>query len=566
MPHPGALGYGDAAEIPLTLNLDEAGGTALLGVVLCLLYVPVDKRDTIKGVAWRCGAFTTLDPKDRAITHVLFHPVTPTARDVSVRRDEDRVFFVDVSWLHACAEDGKRLRVERFPQQTVFYNPEKDVDYARLKGRSLASVRPLLRRSTSAPDLPALQNSAKLSSPQSVQSPPTRHVPLGGGVFNGKVICLVCWPNEHHLVEKIRMNGGAVLQNGGGEVQADFCVRPFGAQICACGHQRVEQLRSEPWVEACVADTALLDASAFPHFEPGDAPLPLSGLSGVAVRITCVDDNRKRPHLERMATLAGAKLLGQGSTMKEMTHMICLRPELLDRKKFEFVKSKGKWILTAQWLMDSVRTRVAQPEQKYVVSVQQCKSASSVPEQGSTSTRNFATSVLVGYDIFFSLAALGSNARLPQMAEELGAKVQTMQTTEELRAAVPASVSSQVVVIVEKEEARAAADTLRELRASADKLFVLPSWLLEVFSQRRALPLEAFTALPTPQAEEPAAKRPKTDGTNEAAYVWQHDQTKRLEDLAAASRVRELASKAKERVNEGRRVATLRSDPAQKGA
>eukprot|EP00927_Polykrikos_kofoidii_P040321 TRINITY_DN34498_c0_g2_i1.p1 TRINITY_DN34498_c0_g2~~TRINITY_DN34498_c0_g2_i1.p1 ORF type:complete len:1008 (-),score=164.93 TRINITY_DN34498_c0_g2_i1:132-3155(-) len=115
-------------------------GCALLGCVLCLMYLtPGPERDSAKASAWKCGAFTTLDPFDRAITHVLFKVSSTSSKGnstvyVSVPPEEDRVCFLDISWLEACGRENRRCRESLYPKQKVIYN--QACDAARL---SLAS-------------------------------------------------------------------------------------------------------------------------------------------------------------------------------------------------------------------------------------------------------------------------------------------------------------------------------------------------------------------------------------------------------------------------------------------
>merc|ERR1712194_990420 len=78
----------------------EECGLGLAECLICLLYVEQGRaRDEVKALAWRCGAATTLNPLNRAITHVLFKPITTKSVIVSVAFDEDddHVSFVDFS-------------------------------------------------------------------------------------------------------------------------------------------------------------------------------------------------------------------------------------------------------------------------------------------------------------------------------------------------------------------------------------------------------------------------------------------------------------------------------------
>ncbi|CAE6957968.1 unnamed protein product [Symbiodinium natans] len=141
------LQIGCCLEIAGELEVPQAGvpmGGSLLSVeaeispiladcVLCLVYLPPGRaRDQALHMAYRCGAMTTLEPNDSQVTHVLFNVVPGVLVNVSVRVDEedDRVQLVDVRWLEACVDTGKRASEQGFPRPRVTYNPSCDAAYS----------------------------------------------------------------------------------------------------------------------------------------------------------------------------------------------------------------------------------------------------------------------------------------------------------------------------------------------------------------------------------------------------------------------------------------------------
>jgi len=587
-------------------------GTVLLGCVICLLYLPVGPiGDAAKTLAWRCGAFTTLDPNDPAITHVLFR-VLPTAPViVSVPVDEDRVCFLDISWLEACCCEGKRVKESLHLQQRVLYNPPCDAAWSAVSGRvrkPVASSQVPVARARS------LDGSVKapLPLPTPEESPlcsgPLLRVPARGegGVFAGLTIGVLGWrsddPELVRVSDKICNATGTVLHGGETpdemiDARIDVCLCRDGArpQFCA----RPPTLVSVHWVDACLADGVRHDQS-FPHFAPSPSLLPLNDMAGCAVRITALERSReaprKRARLGELVQLLGARVMQQDNKASEITHIVCVVPELLDSKRFEELSRKGHHVVSVQWLLDCYSRGSRQLEKDYDISGLRGKAEP--PSQASVESvpaQEFAATVLTGFTVLVSLLALGSNSQLLQMAEELGTTAQTWRTVDELRELFDASgvpkaspktsegeapgvgdgsgtatarqdASVNLVVLVEKEEARAASGALAEycsaLTAEHRAMFVLPAWLAETYSQRRCQPLEAFAAL----SDVPSAKRPRLD---EATYAWQSAASTRLEELAEVSKARVLESKAQKKVNEGLRLAELselRRAPQRSGA
>jgi len=619
--------------------------TALAECVVCLVYLPsVEARDAAKAMAWSLGAFTTLSPFDSAITHVLFKvsPLEQAAVQVSVRIVEDHVSFLDVSWLEACVEKGRRLQESQFPRQRVNYNPVLDAAYAtiarngggiasrmavkggrRAPGRALHAapsdappltngVAPPVVAAASAEDGSAIgkgavepPNATPAAPPELAQSSPAlRSEPTTTtGVFAGVVIALFDWVLEdaraQTLIESIRGNGGAVVYGGSPreavlEAKPVVCVVPSHGPPALSGHTDVS-FATTWWVEACIAEGALLSRRSFPHFEPGPGPLPLAAMAGSTVRITALgasgDSHRKRRRLEELVEVLGAKVAQQSMRWAEITHIVCAMPELMDRKQYDAACRKDIPVVTVQWLFDCFNLNVRQAEERYAIGgllgkmESQGKSAEVVSQQTvDVAPASFAVDVLSGHDVFVSPSALGSDERLPQMAEELGAKVRTWRSAAELLSALEASgAASQeaasggssgstagprhMVVLLESEEMPKEGDPLAayiaKMSAERRSIFVVPAWLAETFQQRRRLPLDAFRAMPDVECEA-VVKRPKLGKgeVGEAAYAWQPAALKSLEELSEDSRMRALRSKAQQKVRMGLRLAELRREPS----
>mmetsp|Transcript_13061 Transcript_13061/g.37230 ORF Transcript_13061/g.37230 Transcript_13061/m.37230 type:complete len:952 (+) Transcript_13061:87-2942(+) len=608
-------------------------GVGLLDCVICLLYLqPGHQRDAAKYLAWRCGAFTTLNPTDKAITHVMFKAVAKTQVQVSVPIDEDRVSFVDMSWLEACAQEGHRAREVAFPQQRVVYNPTCDEAYARVLRRTpgtgttaqptdwssraaaAGSGLPATGAEQAAPSLPPPQPQLPAAdaggAEAPAQAPPPAAMPprvpalrpaarlrptAQGGVFANMVLGFVGWatgdsdPELLKLLETVRGQGGTVVHGGSPpeavlEGQLDACIcRNFGPPPFT-NPRLPAPLATVLWVNACVADGTCHDRSSFPHFEPGPGLLPLPEMAGCSIRITALEasSHRKRLRLEELALALGAQVAQQASRWSMITHVVCAVPELLDRKLLEGAARRNVPVVTVQWLFDCFRTHSRQAEERYSVSSFLGK-AGPQASQGGPSAASFAATVLAGHEVLISPSALGSNAQLPQMGEELGATVHTWRSVDELKALLEArggqrlSTSGpggaagdagggagrpQAIVLVDAEEVREVGAPLTALVTALGperrSIFALPTWLSETYQQRRRLPLEAFAALPPEETEGREAKRQRLD---EATYAWQPAEATRLEEMAEDSRARELQSKVQQKVNEGLRLAELRKCP-----
>lgn len=633
----------------LTPTIEAECGMCLTDCVCCLLYLPLGhQRDAAKALAWKCGAFTTLNPLDKAITHVLFKVVGKQQTQVSVPIDEDRVSFLDVSWLEACAQEGRRVREELHPQQHVVFNPSCDTAYACAFGRTTSSnnagsaqgadrssllgantkalvtevVPPLVqpraiaeqRRSSVAgvaPGATTMVASADRAGGRLQLLPPVRSLPLAEhGVFAGLVLGLIGWKcgdaDEVALVEKIRGQGGTVVHGGSApevvlEANVDVCVcKDFGPPPLTASRVSVA-LATVFWVNACLADGVCHPRSGFPHFEPGPGPLPLQAMSGCSIRITALEasSHRRRLRLEELANVLGAQVAQQDSRWANITHVVCVLPELLDTRLFEGATKRAKPVVTVQWLFDCFRTNSRQAEDRYAVSSTVGSPSVAAGPAGLTA-ESFAAKVLAGHDVLISPSALGSDPQLPQMAEELGATVHTWRSVDELMSLlevrgillVPPGTTAgathaaeangdvrsgsatsestsrrhQTIVLLETEEVSEAGAPLAVVASAiaheSRDMFVLPTWLSETYRQQRRSPIEAFAALPAIDSEELAPKRQRLD---EATYAWQPEQMKRLEELAEHSKKRAMESKVQQKVNEGLRLAELRQGPSRLG-
>jgi len=390
--------------------------------------------------------------------------------------------------------------------------------------------------------------------------------------------------------------------------QVSICVcRTYGAPQLPLSKQRPQPaLATVQWVEACVADGVCHQTSSFPHFEPGPGPLPLPDMAGCTVRITALPPNAKESHRQRqrlgeLIEVLGAKVAGQGSRWSDLTHVICVQPEHLDRKQYDAAQRKQIPVVTVQWLFDCFSTHARQVEHRYGVErwMQQVESQQAVvsreappPQRPAALAQPFAAGVLQGLRVLISPSALGSDARLPSMAEELGGSVRAWRCAEELEkllledaepmppssgasgssaAAEPRSgAKPSTIVLMEKEEVGKEDGPLASVlgRVPADRrgAFVTPPWLTETYQQRRRLPTDRFAALPAATlGEEGPAKRPRL-GSEEASYAWQPAASKSLDQFAEDSRARALETKVQQKVNEGLRLAELRREPSKMGA
>jgi len=401
-----------------------------------------------------------------------------------------------------------------------------------------------------------------------------------------------------------------------------LCVCPaYGTPVPTAAMQQAVPFVMPAWVAACIADGVRHTPSSFPHFTPGPGPLPLTAMASCSVRITALgtsgDSHKKRRRFEELVTVLGAKVAQQSSRWAEITHIVCAMPELLDRKMFEAAGRKGIPVVGVQWLFDCFRLNAHQPESRYAVAASAVGTAAAAAAVHGTQGVVAATAasqvggsellaqtgtalagnVLSGYEIFISPSALGSDERLPRMAEELGAKVRMWRNAAEMSSmleaagvatqafnatgATPSTANStgslrngaggspsgrrRAIVLLDKEEA-CNEDVLvavtGKLPEGAQGIFVIPAWLSETFQQRRRLPLDAFRAFPEEASEANGggpAKKPRL-GLNElgeAAYAWQPAALRSLEALAEASRADALASKAQEKMNAGLRLAEL---------
>jgi len=437
------------------------------------------------------------------------------------------------------------------------------------------------------------------------RQPPMRSLPLvEQGIFAGTVLGMVGWTtgdaDEQALIEKIRSQGGTVVHGGTPpevllDVQLDVLVcREFGPPPIPAPRVALP-LATVHWVNACLADNTCHLRSSFPHFEPGPGPLPLEAMRGCSIRITALEacSHRRRKRIEELVVLLGSQVAQQDSRWAQITHVVCVVPELLDKRLFEGAMKRSKPVVTFQWLCDCFRMQARLPEDQYAVSIKSL--AGSALQIGGvagaqTSAASFATKVLASHEVLISPSALGSDPQLPRKAEELGAVAHTWRSFAELMALleaygvhpVGATVQGQglggsedgegsnsrrnVVVLLDQEEAGESTGPMAAFAAAAPpetrELFVIPSWLSETHRQLRRAPMEAFAALPTTEPGSPAAKRQRQD---EATYAWQSAEFTRLEQLAEDSKTRAMQSKVQQKLNEGLRLAELRQGTSRLG-
>jgi len=442
-------------------------GTGLIGCILCLLYLQQrPDQDTAKALAWKCGAWTTLNPTNPAITHVLFRVDAACVLNVSVPVEEERVYFMDVSWLEACAQEGRRVSEAAYAKQRVMYNPACDVLGSSRGGNSTSSLSnsngptwssPSISKQVHQPQPPRLAPEATTSaetgtSPsvssacqprhQAIRSDPTSST----GVFAGITVGLFGWEagsvEEQQLVASICEQGGAVVHRSLSpeaivEARVNVCVCcGFGApQFYKIGAWQNVALATENWLLACVEDGVRHPRSSFPHFEPGPGPLPLESMAKCAVRITAVgnskDSHRMRTRLQELTQVLGASVVSHSGRWAEITHVVCAEPELLDEKIRDVAQKRQIPVLTLEWLFDCFKLNARQPEDKYTVSSIRAQIATKAGAVGAQ--ESFAAAVLAAHEVLISPAALGSDERLLQMAEELGATALTWRSAEELQ-------------------------------------------------------------------------------------------------------------------------------------
>lgn len=565
---------------------------ALLGCVLCLLYLPEADRSYAKALAWKCAAFTTLDPHDRAITHVLLKNPGKAAVNVSIPVDSDRVSFLDIGWLEACVRSSKRLPERGFDhQQSVIYNPVCDLAHATILGRSVNSSTAAILGQTKRPTLEAKASVVSDSglAPLADAAPQrnigtektTIHPPTSSqGVFH-RLRIGVFGQNIDRWIEKICASGGTAVR---GSAEA-LVQTPLNVCVCfdECNPppsilmQSDMKLATPSWLGACLADATAHSRSTFPHFKPCAGVLPMMDMHSCAIRVTGIEaspqSQRKRTRLEELIGLLGAKLATKNATWKEITHLVCVVPEYLDHKIYESACKRSIPVVTMKWLFDCYEMLERQPEDRYI-----CKPVADTPASPPMAStppvaveRSFA--VLSSYHIFISPSTLGSNGRLPERATELGAKVTAWRSVDELQeslallgippkasesAGTGTTCNDNVAVLVEKEELAAADSPLGKFLATlptAHKgIFAVSSWLEETFSQRRCLPVEQFSALPPADSDGSAAKRQRT---GEATYAWQSAGEAQLAELAEDSKTRAQQSMQQQKVIEGLRLAAL---------
>lgn len=546
VPQPGAVSGSSPA------SMESNCTTMLERCVLCLLYLEAGSREAARAWAWRCGAWTTLDPLDPAITHVLFNVLLDAAVVVSVPTDKE-IYFLDVSWLEACASGNKALETD-FPRQQVSYNPTCDTIYSTAMGNVREISRGLRRvRSTGAEDVadPSLTaalagrplSRASSDPPPVVPAPvadmePHISPPLSEGIFTGLVLGMAGWPHdmEAQIVEQICTNGGSAAHGIGSNINALMTGKP---NMCLCwgngppvfATPAQVPLVTVQWLQACIAEQTLHPSSAFPHFEPGKHPMPLSSMSKFVIRITGLQQDRKssreRWRLEELVQVLGAAVAQQNTRRSELTHIVCAEPSLLQSSFAELAAKRQIPLVSVQWLLDSFRLGSLQPDGKYGISgISGISSSSDVSASATGGPVACFTAVLAKCDILLSKTTLANTPDLHKMAKDLAAaSVEIWKTADELRNCLQARREGQAIIVVDKDEAHRNGLESIAANLSERQSFVQPSWLSETYSQRRRLPVESFGVFVTEDVQEP---RPAQG----ASYAWQPAEMKRLEEVS----------------------------------
>jgi len=232
-----------------------------------------------------------------------------------------------------------------------------------------------------------------------------------GGVFAGLVLGLVGWQAGESeagtLIQMICGQGGAAVYGGSTpesvlDAQVGICIcRDYIASQLVVPRSQSIALASPQWVRACVADGIRHSQSSFPHFEPCKGSLPLEDMKEVCVRITALhasrESFRERGHLEELVKLIGAKVALQSSRWADITHIVCVVPELLEKKLYESASKRRVPIVSVQWLFDSFKMHAKQPEERFSLSNMQ-GNVSSPPKPSASSspaTDSFSATVLL---------------------------------------------------------------------------------------------------------------------------------------------------------------------------
>lgn len=483
---------------------------------------------------------------------MLFNVLLDAAVVVSVPTDKE-IYFLDVSWLEACASGNKALETD-FPRQQVSYNPTCDTIYSTAMGNVREISRGLRRvRSTGADDVADPSLTAALAGrplSRAASDPPPvvpvapvadiePHIspPLSEGIFTGLVLGMAGWPHdkEAQIVEQICSNGGSVAHEIGNALMAgkpNMCLCWGNGPPVFATPAKVP-LVTVQWLQACIAEQTLHPSSAFPHFEPGNHPMPLPSMSKFVIRITGLQQDRKssreRWRLEELVQVLGATVAQQNTRRSELTHIVCAEPSLLQSSFAELAAKRQIPLVSVQWLLDSFRLGSLQPEEKYGISGNGINGISSSSDVSASATGGPVacfTAVLAKCDILLSKTTLANTPDLQKMAKDLAAaSVETWKTADELRNCLQARREGQVVIVVDKDEAHRNGLESIAANLSERQSFVQPIWLSETYSQRRRLPVESFGVFVTEDVQEP---RPAQG----ASYAWQPAEMKRLEEVS----------------------------------
>lgn len=528
----------------------------LSGAVLCLLYLPAGEiRDTAKALAWNLGAYTSMEPLDPTLTHVLFKVVVEQVVPVTVPTPEASAIFVDVSWLEACATMRHWVSELKFPQQRVMFNPAADL--ARLDAgwpRGARAARRFLSSSISdATSNPALQEPLPLPALELMPKPSSllkRHasmvqvpVPLpapdhvaakaqtlvreepvaDAGVFKKLTIGLCGFAGNAEgqvLAKSIVAQGGAALL-GSDHLAEMMSQKPDALVIPGfCRPAVPPGLREPPfatryWLQACMEDGVLHTRASFPLFTPSQGRIPVDDMRSCCVRITAIDSSRgahrERQRLEDLINTVGARVATPSTKWGELTHILCAEQSFLDDATVARAQKRQLPVIMVQWLYDCFVKGAKQNEDMYKVVKEKSSNASAAG--------GFGSAVLAGHELLISPFAIRCTSDLALKAQELGAKATAWKTPQDLVAKLqekPRLDTDKAVTLIILERSEVA-ELLAESSLSRDAL-ILSGWLLETYRQRRRLPVDTFAAAPKAETNsEPPAKRQRT----EEEYAWQ---------------------------------------------
>mmetsp|Transcript_7398 Transcript_7398/g.16238 ORF Transcript_7398/g.16238 Transcript_7398/m.16238 type:complete len:773 (-) Transcript_7398:59-2377(-) len=472
---------GETMSAEETAQLGSSMHTVLMDAVLNLLYLTPEQRSVAQELAWQCCAYTTLDPADAAITHVIFK-CSPRTVPVSVPVDPDRISFIDISWLQACAREGKWLKEGKYAHQQVLFNPSADAAAKEVRKWSESLDRPARALSRQGSELPPpvpiqaapVADVLPLPAPEPPKSTPqasqvdsnapfklsSEHMPVPD-MENCKVRITALNPTRDsqstraRLEELAKLLGARVLDKGGklSDITHWICVLPeaFEKEMLARARQKKQHVLTSQWLYDCYHNKRrepehLYDIRTQSASGPVGKP--------------------REPQAE--ASTASAKMARVAGILQ------------------------GRTILISRQALGTNKLLVQMVEE---------------------------------------LGGRASHLERPQDIEPLLLSLEHQG-------------SNKVTVLLESEEARQVDEKLASLLQKLEQRggrCVLPAWLAEMHAQWRLLPEDSFQApLPGRNREEaagtdgdPPTKRARVD---EATFTWQTDAAQKLADLAKGMR------------------------------